>query len=288
MPRRFNEQMIMTMKSNLIKYAMLGLILAAFGLTMSCSTHEKERVSMAQKDQLTKEEWTVIARRRIIFGHQSVGNNILSGVRTLAKEAGVNLSITESRDIDSRAGITHFKVGRNTEPMSKIEDFARVMEGAEVQAGVVALVKLCYIDFDSGTDAKKLAEEYCSSLDRLSRKFPKAGFIAVTAPLTTIQSGPKAWVKRLLRRTPSGYAENERRREFNDYLRARYSRQGRLFDLAGIEAEGAGNLQFQGHRLETLNPALTDDGGHLNSPGEAYVAAKFLKFIASYRFADND
>jgi hypothetical protein len=243
---------------------------------------------MTQRDQVSDEEWMVLVHRHIIFGHQSVGNNILSGVRTLAKQAGVNLPVTESRNSGHSPGITHFEVGRNKDPLSKIKDFVSVIEGGAVQETDIALMKLCYIDFDSRTNAKKLAEEYCSSLDRLSQEFPRISFIAVTTPLTTVQSGPKAWVKQLLGRTLSGYAENARRQEFNDYLRTHYNWQGRLFDLAKIEADGAGNCQFQGCPLEILNPALTDDGGHLNSLGEQYVAAKFLKFIAALPFAEKD
>lgn len=276
------------MKSNLITYATFALILTAFGLTSACDKPVKMEMPMTQRDQVSNEEWMVLVQRHIIFGHQSVGNNILSGVRILAKQAGVNLPITESRNNKSSPGITHFKVGRNKDPLSKIKDFVSVIEGGVIQDGDIALMKLCYIDFGSRTNAKKLAEEYCSSLDRLSQQFPRTSFIAVSAPLTTVQSGPKAWAKQLLGRTPSGYTENVRRQEFNDYLRTHYSQQGRLFDLAKIEADGASNCQFQGRPLETLSPVLTDDGGHLNSLGEQYVAAKFLKFIAALPFAEKD
>ena len=276
------------MKSNLITYAILTSTLTVFGLTTACDESVKMEMSMTQREKVSKEEWMVLVQRHIIFGHQSVGNNILSGVRTLAKQAGVNLPVTESRSSGSSPGITHFKVGRNEDPLSKIKDFVSVVEGCAVQKADIALMKLCYIDFDSRTNAKKLAEEYCSSLDQLSRQFPRTNFIAVTTPLTTIQSGPKAWVKQLLGRTPSGYAENARRQEFNDFLRTHYYWQGRLFDLAKIEAGGADNCQFQGRPLEILNPALTDDGAHLNSLGEQYVAAKFLKFIAALPFSEKD
>jgi len=270
------------MKSHLATFVMVLGVVVAFGLIAACDGRVNvEKGFMIQRELVSGGEWRVLLKRHVVFGHQSVGNNILSGVRTLAGQAGVNLPVTESRISGTGHGITHFKIGRNTDPLSKIKDFAAAMEGGAAPGADIALIKLCYIDFDGRTDVKSVADEYSSSLDRLSRQFPGITFVAVTTPLTTIQGGPKAWVKQLLRRAPSGYAENAQRQEFNDYLRARYVRQGRLFDLARIEAGGAPGCQFQGRPGEMLNPALTYDGGHLNSQGEQVVAAKFLKFIAA-------
>jgi hypothetical protein len=106
-------------------------------------------------------------------------------------------------------------------------------------------------------------------------------FIAVTAPLRTVQSGPKAWLKGLMGSTPGGYIDNYRRQEFSTLLRGRYDRQGRLFDLAKFEAEGSGSHQYQVQPLEVLNPAFSDDGGHFNAQGQLHVATRVLKFIAA-------
>ena len=239
---------------------------------------------MPATDQITPDEWKSVTQKRILFGHQSVGNNILAGVRHLAKEAGVKLHVTESRSAMTDFGITHFKIGQNEDPRSKIKDFAdtlRVYKGQNVD---IALMKLCYIDIKKDTDVKKLAEDYISSLSSLSNQYPNTTFIAVTTPITTVQHGPKAWIKYLTGQTPSGYIENYRRHQFNDILRNVYSRQGRLFDLAKIEAEGNSKYQYQGHPLEILNPVISSDGGHLNSLGERLVAARMLKFIATLPF----
>ena len=80
---------------------------------------------------------------------------------------------------------------------------------------------------------------------------------------------------------PSGYADNSRRQEFNEILRTRYSQEGRLFDLAKIEAQGAGAYEYQGRPIEVLNPALTYDDGHLNTQGELIVASRLIKYLAS-------
>lgn len=231
--------------------------------------------------QISAAEWQTLAKKRVVFGHQSVGQNILDGVQSLAAQAGVNLPIVKSLTPVTSSGIIHFFVGQNEDPSSKLKDFASTLESGAAQGADIALVKLCYIDFNGGTNAKQLAEQYSATLDHLSQQFPNTTFVAITAPLTIAQTGPKAWIKRLLGRTPSGFADNARRQEFNNLLRARYNQQGRLFDLAKIEAEGAGAYEYQGRPIEVLNSALTYDDGHLNAQGELIVASRLIKYLAA-------
>lgn len=258
------------------------VVMLAVAITLTaCNENKNGESFMPVTEQISVAEWQALAKKRVVFGHQSVGANILAGVQSLAKEAGVVYELMESRSAPRASGITHFKVGKNEDPMSKIKDFEDTLRGGAVQGADIALMKLCYVDIHSGTDVKALAEAYSSTLDRLSREFPDTVFVAVTVPLRTVQSGPKALLKRLMGREPGGYTDNSRRQEFNAILRNSFGRQGRLLDLAKYEAEGAGNHQYKGQPLEVLNPALSDDGGHLNAMGERIVAAKVLKFFAA-------
>jgi len=237
--------------------------------------------TMAPSQEITDAEWQRITSMRVLFGHQSVGNNILQGMKTLAAEAGRQLNIVEARSASTGPGIYHFAIGRNEEPQSKIDDFRETAKGGAVTGADVALMKLCYIDFTPDTNTSQLAGNYSDSLDLLTKSFPGTQFVAVTSPLTTVQDGWKATVKRLSGRTPSGYAENASREKFNTILRERYGRDGRLFDLAAIEAETAAPHDYQGKPLATLDPALSSDGGHLNEGGERLVASRLLKFLAA-------
>lgn len=227
---------------------------------------------MATIPPVTPAQWQAVAGQRILFGHQSVGRNILDGVRALAGQAGVALPIQESRGPAVAPGLTHFAVGSNGDPLAKINDFAAVVDAGA--AADVALMKLCYIDFSGSADPAKVAAAYCDTLDALRARHPQTAFVAVTVPLTTVQGGPKALVKRMLGRTPDGQAENLRRHAFNEALRARNGA-GRLFDLAALEARGG-----QGGPAPCLDPALTNDGGHLNDQGARLVAAEFVGFLA--------
>lgn len=232
--------------------------------------------------QISVAEWQALAKKRVVFGHQSVGQNILDGVQSLAAQAGIGIQVKESRGaVTDGAGIVHFSVGRNKFPDSKFKDFTETLENGLGNSADIALMKLCYVDFKADTDATLLADQYSAMLDRLSRQFPHTAFITVTTPLTTVQTGLIAWFKRLLGLEPDGYAENARRKEFNDLLRTRYGQQGYLFDLAKIESEGFNVPNYQERSIEALNPALTTDGGHLNTEGEKQVAARLVKLLAA-------
>src|SRR5689334_6048679 len=102
---------------------------------------------------------------RIFFGHQSVGENLLAGVKTAAPA----LRIVETRDAVDGPGLYHAKIGRNEAPLTKLEDFERVLDKLGPNLDV-ALVKLCYIDFSPSTDVDALFTAYQAMLERLEKK----------------------------------------------------------------------------------------------------------------------
>ncbi len=225
---------------------------------------------------VTKSEIEAVAKRRIVFGHQSVGENILDGMRALAKEAGVSLNIVEAREADgANPGILHFKVGRNGDPLAKINDFATVVSDARFAKTDAAMVKLCYVDFNQGSDAVAIAKAYTAAIRKLQGTHPNTRFVAVTSPLTTVRSGPKEWAKRMLGRASTDAARNAKRKEFNDYLRQQFG-QSHLFDIAEVET---GPSSPDG--AEALRPDLTDDGGHLNAKGQRLAAAALFKLLSA-------
>ncbi len=256
------------------------LVAAAILMVVGCNQSKKEEASM----QVSLPEWQILEQKQVVFGHQSVGENILSGIERLAAKDDVKIDIRRQRTASTEKGITHFAIGRNGDPISKIHDFADAIEAGAGQGADVALMKLCYADFTADTDAKQVANDYISSLNSLAQRHPDISFVAVTVPLAAVETGPKAWAKRLIGKQPNGYVDNLRRAEFNTQLREKYLAAGRLFDLAGAEAEAAGKYcmaQVQGQAVETLCPELTDDGGHLNEHGQDLVATHFLSFVSS-------
>lgn len=241
-----------------------------------------ERVSMQTVPAPSAADWQELERLRVVFGHQSVGYNLMAGVELLRKEQHQPLTVTETRMPPSQPGIHHFTVGRNGEPLTKLADFDTVMRRGVAASADVAMVKLCFVDFASDTQSGSLAAAYIAELDRLSREFPRTTFIPITAPLTTLQSGPKAWVKRILGRPTGEFAENTQRQSFNRILREHYRDQHILFDLAALES-GSGQVtgSFEGKTVEALDPELTSDGGHLNTLGERLIGGALVHHLAT-------
>jgi lysophospholipase L1-like esterase len=111
----------------------------------------------------------------------------------------------------------------------------------------------------------------------------------VTLPLTTVQTGLKAFAKRLLGRAPYGTVENVRREEYNELLRAAYAGREPLFDLARIESTApdgsAVRVRWQGAVAPALAAQYTDDGGHLNVEGRRRAARELIAVLAAARGA---
>lgn len=231
---------------------------------------------------VSKADLEALSERRILFAHQSVGRDILNGVRDLAASTGANINIEESRTATPEGrGIYHFRVGKNRDPQGKIQDFLSVWNSDEAPAADVAMLKLCYVDFNATTNAEQLANEYADALESLSARFPSTRFIAFTSPLMTVETGIKAWFSKVLGKQPDQYEENARRQVFNDILRQRFS-PDRLFDIAAIEAgqgEQRRTVEVSGKPIEVLRPELTYDGGHLNEPGRQGVAAELVRLL---------
>lgn len=231
--------------------------------------------------------WERLASQRIYFGHQSVGDNILMGLReVVATRPYIKLTIQERAELEvpNKPGFFHSYVGVNEQPQSKNNAFVKVVQEKLRNNVDMAFFKYCYVDITPSSDPAKLFETYRNTMSELKRHNPRVKFIHITAPLTTIQTGWKATVKKLLGKTPAGYADNAKRAEFNELLRKEYGGREPVFDLAALEATRAdGSMmayEYGGRRYVSLAPEYSDDGGHLNAAGRIYIAEKFLLFLA--------
>lgn len=217
---------------------------------------------------------------RMLFGHQSVGANLLDGLRELSGRGVAIPPLSDARTGALPANgpfIAHFRVGRNGVPDSKIRDFSE-MVGSDLARQVdVALFKFCYVDVRDEGSAVRLFDEYAKAMDRLQDAAPGIVIGHVTVPLRTAPSGTKEVVRRLFGRgRHPEIARNAARHAFNTRLRERYGKAGTVFDLARIESGPESPPP-------RLLPEYTSDGGHLNEPGRVAVASGFLKFFESLR-----
>lgn len=227
--------------------------------------------------------WSQLAARRIFFGHQSVGYNIMAGVDSvLSSHPEIALNVVESAPTAS-AGFYHAKVGRNTAPQSKQDEFAGIVERTPWPDGGVAMVKLCYVDVHAGTDPKSLFAAYRQKMEDLSARRPQVTLVHFTLPLTAARRSFSHWKNRLLGRATHEDV-NAIRNRYNELLLEAYSNREPVFDLAQLEStrpDGSRSFLERGsERVYTLTREYTDDGGHLNTAAQRFVAERFLVFLA--------
>jgi len=229
---------------------------------------------------------TEIAKHKVIFGHQSVGQNILSGVNWWEEEEGINLNKMTTRDFAElgNAVFVDFNVGANGDPNGKTDDFASLMDSNSAEPPTLAFFKFCYVDIVENSDVDAVFDHYKEKMLELKNSKPDTRIILITVPLTTIQKGLKATAKRVLSMNPSGYAENVKRTEFNERMLNELSGDFPVFDLAKLEStlpDGKANTySYEGMDYPCLVESYASDSGHLNDYGSRMMAFNLLAFLA--------
>lgn len=233
---------------------------------------------------VTDSQWAILASRRVFFGHQSVGGNIMEGVsEVLAANPGIPLRVAESRTA-SQPGFFHAAVGRNDYPLEKFKDFASVASDAFRSQGDVAMVKLCYVDIHRQTDANALFAEYQRTVAEVKARNPAVTIVHVTTPITVNEN----W-KGLLMAKVRGYStQRERnlvRHRYNELMRQTYGNTEPLFDLALLESRypdgRPSRYSIAGESVPLMVPAYTSDGSHLNETGRRMAAEQLLILLAN-------
>lgn len=161
-----------------------------------------------------------VTAARVFFAHQSVGMNILDGVRAVYQSQ--HLPTPHFVDVaaaGSDDNLLHTRIGTNGDPFGKIREFDTVVRtGLSAQVDV-AILKLCYADVRVGTDVQGVLIAYIDTLAALQRDYPATAFVAVTVPLT-VKRSPRGAVKGWLGRGDRlGPEHNTAREEFNARLR---------------------------------------------------------------------
>lgn len=231
-----------------------------------------------------------VADARVFFGHQSVGDNILGGLPAVYDDAGVaapRIVEIDAKVSDDAPFVGHAHVGTNGDPASKVAAFTDLLRSGLGDQADVALLKFCYVDVDSTTDAQALFDTYAGAMDALQQEYPGLKLIYTTVPLST-DRGWKSKVKAGLGRDDHmGPADNLVRERYNALVRKRYAATGRLFDIAKVESTNADGTQARrdkdGDTYHVLAEDLALDPGHLNAQGSKSAAAEFVRIVSATR-----
>lgn len=228
---------------------------------------------------VSQHTWARVNALRTFFAHQSVGSNLLAGVRDLqVRERNTTLPIVEVGKTAVPAGpvLAHLYVGQNGDPMSKIHGFRQALESGLGDTLDVAALKFCFWDIQKDTDIEKVFEAYTRTIADMQTRFPRITFVHVTVPLFARDSDWRAGVRRLLSMDVPRTLDNAKRNALSERIRARYSGREPIFDLESFQAapeREAGGIPY-------LRSDFTYDGGHLNESARADGAATFLNVVA--------
>ncbi len=235
---------------------------------------------------ITAAQWKSLAGKKIYFGHQSVGYNMIDGIRAvMAVHPEIQLNIIESRDLAAiNEGVfSHSKVGKNKDAASKTDEFVGIIEAANGKIDI-AFLKYCYVDADATVDVPEVFAYYKERLNYLQKKYPNTNLVHITMPLTTVQTGLKPLVKKILGKPIRDVEANVKRNEFNRLLNSEYKGKASVFDIAAVEASRPDGkmvtFEKDGVAYLALYQGYSNDGGHLNDQGQKIVAEQLLVFLA--------
>jgi len=249
----------------------------------------QELTTSGRRLVLSDQQIQNLVNKKIFFGHQSVGDNIVQGVRDLvAAEPRLKLSIVTSADPQSVHGLAFVEahIGVNRDPRSKTAAFAAVLDKGFGAQGGVAMYKYCYIDFAPSTDVQQVFDRYHDGINELRRRYPSLTLVHSTVPLTAEESTTtmRKRVRNVLRKIV-GRDPNVKRNQFNKLLRQTYAGKEPIFDIAEIEStrsDGSRSYFRRGfQKIYTLASEYTNDGGHLNESGRRAAAEKLLVVLAT-------
>lgn len=252
----------------------------------ACERKAVDSTSVVNTVKLSDRQISSLATKKIFFGHQSVGADVVQGIRDLmAEDPSLKLNIVASASPESihAPAFVESPIGENRKPQSKNQAFAAILANGMGAQGGVAMYKYCYVDIDLSTDVKRLFDDYRNQVSALKSQYPRLTIVHITVPLTTVDMDMKSWVKILLGR-PTIRDVAAKRNEFNQLLRQTYVGTDPIFDLAEIEStlpDGARSYFTRGtQQIYTLTPEYTTDGGHLNAVGRRAAATALLQILA--------
>jgi hypothetical protein len=275
---------------NLIILSLFIQILLPTIIRANTSNNNEVQPSMIYDQKQVQESIIKIAKKKIYFGHQSVGYNIIDGI--IALKARYNLKDlliqeTNNPSIIKKPMFAHSPNGENMKPETKINNFKETITNGMGKTVDMAFFKFCYVDITASTEINALFVTYKKTMDDLIKSHPNVKFIHITVPVTAENNGIiqslKSLIKKIIGRS-TGSEDNIKRMEFNRKLISAYG--NNVFDLARFESTKQDRKTITsdsgGTPHYSLLPEYTFDGGHLNPEGAQFVAYNFIRFLAKH------
>ena len=266
-------------------YVLLGAALLVFPIFVTgCDKKMEEENKMKEVVESPGASIAEMSKMRILFGHVSLGNNIIAGLEDIkAKDKKLDvlaISKIESPQEMHEHGFYHFIVRRNGYPKEKCDNFKRMLMQDNLGESLdVAFFKFCYVDIEKDTDIDEVFKYYLETIQQVRSAYPNLKILHVTVPLYSHGRGIKGFIKRLFK---TDY-NNTKRNEYNEKLRNKFAGIAPIYDLADIEStrpDGTrASFKHNGETYFSLVNEYTHDGGHLNEVGRRRAAMGLLEVL---------
>ena len=250
---------------------------------------EQKKVTYNSLKDIPDAAWERLSQKKIYFGHQSVGFNIMDGIEDLKKEyPQIKLQAVETKKInDLKPGVlAHSRVGKNTEPETKMDEFENVLDQGVGRKADAAALKFCYVDMTGETDVDQLFNQYKVRVEKIRKQYSNLNIIHFTEPLTVTKKTWKTWLKQLMgKKDIWEFSGNIKRNQYNELLVNEYKGKDPILDIAAIEStkpDGSRqSFEVNGNTYYSMVPEYTYDGGHLNETGRKKVAEQLLLLLVN-------
>jgi len=234
--------------------------------------------------QLSQDVVNKLANKKIYFAHQSVGGNIIDGLKEILDsnpEEKLNIVKSVNSKVLDKPVLMHTYIGENGDPLYKINEFKRTMFDGIGDKVDIAMMKFCYLDINKTTDIDEVFRAYKSAIDQVHEKFPEVKVVHVTVPLTVRDTGIRGIIKRIIGRPDN----NIMRERYNEKITTEYGNREAIFDIARLESTLANGKRVENSKdnltYYSLAPVYAADSGHLNRYGRLMAAKNFAEFLAS-------
>lgn len=226
-----------------------------------------------------------LANKKILFGHASVGNNIVDGIQEIMSAdkrfEKINVRKLESDHQISTPGFYHFGVQKNGFPKKKCDHFKEILIDNGLGRKIdIAFFKFCYVDIEGDSNVQEIFDYYVNTMEDIRKEFPNLKILHTTVPLYSHGKGIKGFIKRFIKTDN----HNIKRNEFNEKLIEKYNGIDPIYNLDRVEStypDGRrSSFKFKGKEYFSLANEYTYDGGHLNELGRYYAAKNLLRLLS--------
>jgi hypothetical protein len=240
-------------------------------------------------DKISTSKWRQLSQKKIYFGHQSVGNNIINGIMDIMREnpkVQLNIIRTSNKPNFVSGVLFHTRISGETNPKSLLIEYKRDVDKLMGGNADIALLRFSHSLIKGDTNVESVFNDYQLKMSMLKQKYPNTIFIHSTLPLLRSKTTWKTIIKKLIgKKEIWEYDINIKLNKFNDLLLREYVDKQPVIDLAKLQStfpDGSlSTFTKNGKTYFNMVPDYTYDDMHLNKEARKLAAEQFLLFLIS-------